>query len=149
MNWEGRSLLEKFGFNPPLQHRVLSYDGVLKLDLPQLYRGSRCGLSIEVAPLHMRLSDGPNLSVKLSGEHNIPRPVFFEAFDRLVGKASEKGFGPKELGFAICQSVPHEATISGICVRAEEKGSGYLACEVLNGVRHGDFTPDYKIMDRL
>jgi len=149
MNIEGISLLEKFGFSPPFQSRVLKYDEVSKIDLNKLYSGARCGASIQAAPKYMKLSHGPNLLDRTRGEHNIPQYQFFEAFDKVVSKAREKGFAPSQLLFAICQSVPPSVTISGICARVDDNGFGYLACEVLNGVRSGDFTPDYSIQDSI
>jgi hypothetical protein len=149
MNIEGRALLSRFGFSPPIKDRVLFYDEVPKIDLNDLYNGNRCGASIEIAPNYMRLSDGPNIDVKLEGSHDIPRNKFFEAFELICARALEKGFLPNSLRFAICQSVPRSASMSGICARIDEDGFGYLACEILNGVRNGDFTPDYGIKDKI
>lgn len=149
MNIKGRELLSKFGFNPPVKNVIGTYNSLYSLDLNKLYEGNRCGLSIEIAPACMKLSDGPNPMVKLSGAHNISREDFFEATERVVSRARNLGFSPTELLFAVCQSIPHSVSMSGICARVEEDSIGYLACELLNGVRNGDFTPDYGIQANI
>jgi len=145
MNIQGRLLLGRLGFNPPIKEVIVTYGEISHIDLERFYQGNRCGASIEVAPIGMKLSDGPNPNVKLNGEHNIPRDEFYSALDKVIGNAKEKGYLPSQLLFAICHSVPHSATMSGICARAERNGEGYLACELLNGARNGDFNPDYSV----
>jgi hypothetical protein len=150
MNIEGRSMLSDLGFRAPFRSLVLTYEEFSELNLEILYTGHRCGASIEIGPARMKLSDGPNVAVKLSGVHNVLRENFEEALETVCRRAEEKGYLRESLRFALCQSVPHEVSMSGICARIESAdGSGYLACEVLGAVRRGDFSPDYRVQYQI
>lgn len=151
MNTEGKQLLYKLGFPPPYREQFVTPDNFRQmLNLDALYSDSRCGASIQAGSIDVKLSHGPNgfLGV-LKGAHNVPRERFFESFYGVVESTRKKGVPIEKQVIAVSQSIPPCVYISGICARIDEGGFGYLSCEVLDGVRHGDFTPDYSITDEV
>lgn len=148
MNTEGRELLRPFGFPVPFKERMTDYDGAPRVNLDELYEGSRCGVSIQIGSSEVKLDCGPNWTRYLQGTHNILRERFLEEFERVSENALRVGLAKRNQRFAICHSVPPEYTISAICARVEEEsGLGYLACEAIRGVRKGDFNPEVSIHD--
>lgn len=150
MNTEGRSLLTKLGFQAPFGEIMLRHDEVTSIDLDRVYAGSRCGISIQAGSSEVRLSDGPNGVVgKLPGIHNIPRKNFWRELEKVVELTGKMSIPHHQQVYAFCHSVPADVSVSGICAKVDDRGFGYLACELVEGVRRGDFTPDAGICDKV
>ncbi len=147
-NVAGVDYVKGLGFPTARRFRILNPAQVPSIDLEELYGDALSGATIYVNYRTITPEHGPNGNrpLKMKTNHGIPREEFFEKFEEVRHGCM---LSLDDQIFGICQTIPLDSLMSGICVKDYQDGFGHLTAEATFGMRAGDFTPHLTIADDI
>ena len=147
-NVAGVEYLRGLGYPTARRFRLLKPEQVPSIDLDELYSEALAGATIYVNYRDIKPEHGPNGNrpLKMKTSHGIIRERFFEKFEEIRHGCM---LPLDDQIFGICQTIPLDSLMSGICVKDECAGMGRLTAEATFGMRAGDFKPHLAIEDEI
>lgn len=147
-NVAGVAYLNGLDYPTARKFRLLRPEQVPAINLDELYSDALAGATIyvnyrDIKPEHFPNGNRP---LKMKTSHCIPRDKFFEKFDEVRHGCR---LPLDDQIFGICQTVPIDSLMSGICVKDECESMGHLTAEATFGMRAGDFKPHLAIADEI
>jgi len=147
-NVAGVEYLKELRFPTTRRFQLLLPEQVPSINLTELYSDALAGTTIYVNYRDIKPDHGPNgkRKLKMKTTHGIPYEKFFEEFEKIRHNCSLPLY---DQIFGVCQTIPLDSLISGICVKDSQEGFGRLSAEATFGMRKGDFKPHLAINDEI